>query len=95
LREPLAGHQLRVAMAPQLPLAEVDALLLERVLVNLLDNAAKYTPAGTLVQISARQDAQQIILQVSDSGPGCPKGRSPASLFEALSRGQPESAVAG
>jgi len=95
LREPLAGHQLRVAMAPQLPLVEVDALLLERVLVNLLDNAAKYTPAGTLVQISARQVDQQIILQVSDSGPGCPKGSSPASLFEAFSRGQQESAVAG
>nr|WP_236203085.1 sensor histidine kinase KdpD [Pseudomonas protegens] len=95
LREPLAGHQLRVAMAPRLPLVEVDALLLERVLVNLLDNAAKYTPAGTLVQISARQVDQQIILQVSDSGPGCPKGSSPASLFEAFSRGQQESAVAG
>ncbi|WP_318654530.1 sensor histidine kinase KdpD [Pseudomonas protegens] len=95
LREPLAGHQLRVAMAPQLPLVEVDALLLERVLVNLLDNAAKYTPAGTLVQISARQVDQQIILQVSDSGPGCPRGSSPASLFEAFSRGQQESAVAG
>ncbi|MGC5701346.1 sensor histidine kinase KdpD [Pseudomonas sp. NFXW11] len=95
LREPLAGHQVRVSMAPLLPLVEVDALLLERVLVNLLDNAAKYTPAGTLVQISARQVDQQIVLHVSDSGPGCPKGSSPASLFEAFSRGQQESAVAG
>jgi len=95
LREPLAGHVLRTAMAPHLPLVEVDALLLERVLVNLLDNAAKYTPPGTLVQISARQGQDGIVLEVADTGPGCPRGSSPQSLFEPFTRGQQESPVAG
>ncbi|MGN7739306.1 DUF4118 domain-containing protein [Pseudomonas sp. 22526] len=95
MRQPLAGHVLRASMAADLPLVEVDALLLERVLVNLLDNAAKYTPAGTRVEISAQRLEEQIVLQVSDNGPGCPPGSSPQSLFDAFSRGQQESPVAG
>ena len=95
LREPLAKHVLLTEMAPDLPLVEVDALLIERVLVNLLDNAAKYTPAGTVITISARQDQDAIVLEVRDAGPGCPQGNSLQSLFEPFSRGQQESAVAG
>ncbi|MHC8313269.1 DUF4118 domain-containing protein [Pseudomonas sp. GT1P32] len=95
LREPLARHVVRTALSPQLPLVEVDALLIERVLVNLLDNAAKYTPAGTLVQVAARHEEDSIVLEVIDAGPGCPPGSTPQSLFEPFSRGQQESAVAG
>jgi len=95
LREPLARHLVRTAMAPELPLVEVDALLLERVLVNLLDNAAKYTPAGTLIQVKAREEQRSIILQVSDAGPGCPDGSSLHTLFEPFTRGRQESPVAG
>ena len=95
LREPLARHVVRTALSPQLPLVEVDALMIERVLVNLLDNAAKFTPAGTLVQITARQVEDSIVLEVADAGPGCPQGSTPQSLFEPFTRGQRESAVAG
>ena len=95
LREPLARHEVRTAMAPQLPLVEVDALLIERVLVNLLDNAAKYTPAGSLIEVQARAAGDSLILQVSDNGPGCPEGSSLNNLFEPFTRGRQESPVAG
>ncbi|MGY2171325.1 DUF4118 domain-containing protein [Pseudomonas gingeri] len=95
LREPLARHGVRTQLPADLPLVEVDALLLERVLVNLLDNAAKYTAPGTSITIAAYPREPHIVLEVSDSGPGCPLGIVPEQLFEAFSRGQQESAVSG
>ena len=82
---------MRTTLASDLPLVEVDAVLLERVLVNLLDNAAKYTPAGTRIHIAAESSGGSILLEVSDNGPG----RAPANLFEPFTRGQQESSVAG
>ena len=76
---------------PTLPLVDIDALLIERVLVNLLDNAAKYTPPGTAITVAARALADSIVLEVSDTGPG----KAPANLFEPFARGQQESSVAG
>jgi two-component system sensor histidine kinase KdpD len=91
LREPLAHHQVRTSLAAQLPLLEIDALLIERVLVNLLDNAAKYTPPGSTISITAHTASDSLVLQVSDNGPGL----APANLFEAFTRGRLESSVAG
>ena len=91
LREPLAQHRVNTTLDAHLPLVEVDALLIERVLVNLLDNAAKYTPPGTLISVAACQAGECIVLEVSDTGPG----RAPANLFEPFTRGQQESSVAG
>lgn len=91
LREPLAHHRVHTALDAQLPLVEVDALLIERVLVNLLDNAAKYTPPGTSICVAASQAGEHIVLQVSDTGPG----HAPANLFDPFTRGQQESSVAG
>ncbi len=94
LREPLAGHRVHVALPPDLPLIEMDALLIERVLVNLLDNAAKYTPAGSSIEISARRTGDTVVIDVSDDGPGLPD--TPIEkLFETFVRGRSESTVAG
>lgn len=91
LREPLARHSVHTALEAQLPLVEVDALMLERVLVNLLDNAAKYTPAGTRITVAAHCASGSLTLEVSDTGPGV----APANLFEPFARGQQESSVTG
>lgn len=91
LREPLAQHHVQTTLAAQLPLVEIDALLIERVLVNLLDNAAKYTPSGTCIAIAASHVLDSIVLRVSDNGPG----QAPANLFEPFARGQQESSVTG
>ena len=52
----------------------VDALLVQQVLVNLLDNAAKYTPEDATIRVSARARAGAVELDVSDDGPGLPEG---------------------
>src|SRR5574343_1529306 len=51
----LASHPVRVALPADLPLLEFDAVLIERVLCNLLENAAKYAPAGSVIEIAASQ----------------------------------------
>ena len=68
----LPAGRLEVDLAPDLPLVAVDAVLLEQVLFNLLDNAAKYTPAGSLVRIEGRQEEDGVRLQLLDRGEGIP-----------------------
>lgn len=69
----LAQHRTRVVLQPDLPMLDVDEVLFEQVLFNLLDNASKYAPSGSLVTIKAWQDAGRIVLQVMDEGPGIPQ----------------------
>jgi two-component system sensor histidine kinase KdpD len=94
LEQPLREHPLRLALDPDLPLVNCDAVLIERVLVNLLENATKYTPAGTVIGVTARAETDRLTVEVWDEGPGLPAGREPA-LFEKFTRGQVESAVPG
>jgi two-component system, OmpR family, sensor histidine kinase KdpD len=68
----LAAHRTQAQLQPNLPMLDLDDVLFEQVLFNLLDNAAKYAPAGSLVAISAWQDDGQVCLQVLDEGPGIP-----------------------
>ena len=90
----LAGRPLKVHLAPDLPLLQLDAVLVERVLCNLLENAAKYTPAQTPVSIDARAETDVVVLTVSDQGPGLPSGREGA-IFEKFERGKKEGATSG
>ncbi|MBC7995079.1 MAG: DUF4118 domain-containing protein, partial [Rhizobacter sp.] len=86
--------RLRVSLPEDLPLLNIDAVLLERVLCNLLENAAKYTPAGSPIEISATTSSSQVTVRVEDHGPGLPKGREEA-LFQMFERGRKESAAPG
>lgn len=66
----LAEHPVRVALPDDLPLLEFDAVLIERVFCNLLDNAAKYAPAGSPVLITARLAGEFVEIDVCDNGQG-------------------------
>jgi two-component system sensor histidine kinase KdpD len=66
----LRAHKVVTAIAPDLPPLDIDFVLGEQVLFNLLDNAAKYTPPGTAIEVSARADADRVQLAVRDEGPG-------------------------
>ena len=68
----LARHQIKVSLAPDLPMLRLDPTLFEQVLFNLLDNAAKYSPAGSRIDLRARRDGDVVAVQVVDEGPGIP-----------------------
>ncbi len=90
----MQGRAVSVRLADDLPLLAFDAVLIERVLVNLLENAAKYTPSGTPVRIGAEAFADHVVITVDDEGPGLPRGREEA-IFEKFERGERESATPG
>lgn len=69
----LGTRALRLDVAPELPLLRVDALLIEQVLVNLLDNALKYSPADAPVRVECRREDDGVLIAVSDRGPGIPE----------------------
>ncbi|MBL8733189.1 MAG: sensor histidine kinase KdpD [Planctomycetes bacterium] len=66
----LAGREVTVAVPDELPLLRVDGVLFELVLVNLLDNAAKYSPATAPITVWAASDGAELRLAVADRGPG-------------------------
>jgi two-component system sensor histidine kinase KdpD len=68
----LAQHRVEVELADDLPMIEIDPVLFEQVLFNLLDNAAKYAPAGTVIRIQSWRDSESVRLQVLDEGEGIP-----------------------
>ena len=68
----LGARSVRVHVAASLPLVKADYVLVEQALGNLLLNAAVHTPAGTPVDITARLEGREVILEVADRGPGLP-----------------------
>jgi two-component system, OmpR family, sensor histidine kinase KdpD len=70
----LAGHRVERDVAADLPMIEVDPVLLEQALFNILDNAAKFAPDGSTIRLQAWQDAGFIQLQILDEGDGLPPG---------------------
>ncbi|HSY85718.1 MAG TPA: sensor histidine kinase KdpD [Verrucomicrobiae bacterium] len=68
----LAEHKVAMNLAPDLPMLRLDFVLFEQVLFNLLDNAAKYAPAGSTVELRGTRAADRVILQVLDEGEGIP-----------------------
>jgi two-component system, OmpR family, sensor histidine kinase KdpD len=68
----LAGHHVEVEIEPHLPMLRLDAVLFEQILFNLLDNAAKYSPAGSRIDVRASRDGELVEIEVVDEGPGIP-----------------------
>jgi len=71
-RKVLAGHKIVIDLEPDLPMLRVDPVLFAQVLFNVLDNAAKYSPAGTEIHLQARREGSAIRLEVLDEGEGVP-----------------------
>jgi two-component system sensor histidine kinase KdpD len=90
----LEPYPVDLRLANDLPPIYVDASLVVQLLVNLLDNIVKYTPAGTQIHISAVADAGWLRVAVADQGPGLPPG-DPARLFDKFQRGAEEGTVVG
>lgn len=89
----LVGRELRLDLAPDLPPLEFDAVLLERVFCNLLENAAKYAPQSDIV-ITARLAGELVEVAVVDSGPGLPP-HAEESVFDLFERGRHSGAGSG
>ena len=84
-------------MPPDLPLVEFDAVLMERVLVNLLENAAKYSGSGEPIEIAAHTTERSLVLSVRDHGLGLPDATlgHESLLFDKFTRGASESITPG
>ncbi|MBR8238577.1 DUF4118 domain-containing protein [Burkholderia sp. AU42008] len=97
-RRVLARHPVRVALPADLPLLQMDAVLMERLFTNLFENAAKYTPPDTSLDIGAERvtdDGQPFVrVHVDDHGPGLPAGME-VRIFDKFTRGEKESATPG
>ncbi|HSQ99674.1 MAG TPA: sensor histidine kinase KdpD [Sphingomicrobium sp.] len=85
LRRELKGHPIRLDVPPDLPLVRVDPQLFHQCLVNLLENAAKYSGAKTAISIAANRSRDGVSLSVIDEGPGLPPGEE-ARVFETFVR---------
>ncbi|WP_243310497.1 sensor histidine kinase [Fundidesulfovibrio agrisoli] len=86
LESALSGHQVGLRVPGDLPPIPMDEVLMEQVFLNLLENAAKYSPPGARVDILAHMRKQSVVIEVRDNGPGLPPGDHD-KLFERFQRG--------
>jgi two-component system sensor histidine kinase KdpD len=70
MEDRLRGREVETRIPAELPLAAFDSALIEQVLINLLENATKYTPAGSPIEIAAHVKEGAIEVEVNDRGPG-------------------------
>jgi two-component system sensor histidine kinase KdpD len=82
----LGRREVAVNLPPDLPLVPIDEILIEQVFVNLLENAAKYTPETSTVGVSAARRDGEVLVEVADRGPGIPPGEEEA-VFRKFYRG--------
>ncbi len=87
-RRDLEHHKVMVRLTPDLPLVHLDDVMLEQVLVNLLENASKYTPRGSSIWIDANVEHEQLWITISDNGPGIPIGQE-EKIFDKYHRVTP------
>ena len=85
LRSALQGHEIRLDVAPDLPLVRIDPQLFHHCLINLLENAGKYAEVGTPIDVRANRPRDGIVLSVIDQGPGLPPGEE-ARIFGTFTR---------
>ncbi len=87
VKREIEGHTVRVQIPVEFPLLLVDAFFVEQLLVNLLENAVRYTPPNSQIEISASIADKFAEIRVADNGPGVPEG-SDVRLFDKFVRGK-------
>ena len=90
----LAQHPLSTNLPADLPLVPIDAVLIEQVLVNLIENAVRHTPPSTPISISCSTAGSAVIVTIADQGPGFPPG-SEEHLFDKFYRAQQNGSTRG
>jgi two-component system sensor histidine kinase KdpD len=86
-RRHLSGHQLVLDVESNLPLIYVDPVLVEQAFVQIVDNAAKYSPAGSPITVAAKRNGSHVELSVRDQGAGL-TAQENAQIYERFFRGQ-------
>ena len=94
LRKRLEGRRVHVNLEGAPALARLDSVLVGQVLTNLVDNALKYTPAGTSIEISAATDPEGLRICLADRGPGLGAGEE-RRVFDKFYRARPEAGPGG
>ena len=90
----LAERPVTTRIPAELPLVPMDDVLIEQVLINLIDNAIKYTPAGTPIEMGADDTGAAVVVEVADRGPGLRPGEE-RLIFEKFHRTDPAPSVRG
>jgi two-component system sensor histidine kinase KdpD len=85
LRRLLADHKVQVDVPAEPLLVRLDEVLIQEVLLNLIENAAKFSPGGSRIRLSAREEAGAVVIEVADEGPGIPAGQE-ERVFEKFFR---------
>ena len=85
----LAGHTLHVDVPSGLPMLRLDLFLMEHAVANVLDNAAKFAPAGSKVEVTVRVANGDVVLEIADEGRGI-RAEELDRVFEAFYRGRPQ-----
>jgi two-component system sensor histidine kinase KdpD len=85
LEEQLEERKVEIRIEPEAALAPLDATLIEQVLINLIENATKYTAPSSPIEITTRRSENEVAVSVSDCGPGVPEGELEA-IFEKFHR---------
>jgi two-component system sensor histidine kinase KdpD len=86
VKRELKDHEVRINIPADFPLLNIDGFLMEQVLVNLLETASRYTPAGSEIKIIAVAKDKAAEIHVIDNGPGLPSG-SEEKVFDKFFRG--------
>jgi len=94
LQKHLASRPVKVKLPPGIPMVFADSVLIEQVLINLLENAVRYTPPGSALEITCETSANTVEISVADHGAGLPKGREDV-LFEKFYQARHEAAQSG
>lgn len=94
LREKLGATPIYIQISPDIPTFEFDKILIEGVIMNLLDNALKFSPNDQAIGILAMLDANHIIVCIEDRGPGIDVGEV-SMVFDKFYRGRTSTAERG